>query len=55
MWEPASSDEDHSDSDDSMSDLYPPPLFSLKNPAEETMEGDRDEEEDDFQTIKMRK
>lgn len=23
MWEPSSSDEDHSDSEDSMSDLYP--------------------------------
>lgn len=25
-------------------------IFTLKNPAEESMEGDRDEEEDDFQT-----
>lgn len=25
-------------------------MFTLKNPAEESMEGDRDEEEDDFQT-----
>lgn len=50
VWEPTSSDESHSDSEDSMSDLYPPTLFTLKNPAEEGMEGDGDEEEDDFQT-----
>ncbi|GAA6217145.1 surfeit locus protein 2 [Lates japonicus] len=50
VWEPSSSDEDHSDSEDSMSDLYPSSVFTLKNPAEESMEGDRDEEEDDFQT-----
>lgn len=50
MWEPSSSDEGHSDSEDSMSDLYPPTMFTLKNPAEESMEGEKDEEEDDFQT-----
>ncbi|XP_070845125.1 surfeit locus protein 2 [Chaetodon trifascialis] len=50
LWEPTSSDEDHSDSEDSMSDLYPPSLFTLKNTAEESMEGDGGEEEDDFQT-----
>ncbi|XP_026153477.1 surfeit locus protein 2 [Mastacembelus armatus] len=50
MWEPSSSDEDHSDSEDSMSDLYPSSMFTLKNPAVESTEGDRDEEEDDFQT-----
>lgn len=50
LWEPSSSEEDHSDSEDSMSDLYPPSMFTLKNPAEESMEGEKDEEEDDFQT-----
>ncbi|XP_071321302.1 surfeit locus protein 2 [Trachinotus anak] len=50
MWEPSSSCDDHSDSEDSMSDLYPPSMFTSKNPAEESMEGDGDEEEDDFQT-----
>ncbi|XP_038590116.1 surfeit locus protein 2 [Micropterus salmoides] len=49
-WEPSSSDEDHSDSEDSMSDLYPPTMFTLKTMAEESMEGGGDEEEDDFQT-----
>ncbi|XP_070780989.1 surfeit locus protein 2 [Enoplosus armatus] len=49
-WEPSSSDEDHSDSEDSMSDLYPTSMFTLKNTAEESMEGDGGEEEDDFQT-----
>ncbi|XP_044031034.1 surfeit locus protein 2 isoform X2 [Siniperca chuatsi] len=46
----SSSDEDHSDSEDSMSDLYPPSMFTLKNQTEENMEGDGEEEEDDFQT-----
>nr|XP_019937289.1 PREDICTED: surfeit locus protein 2 [Paralichthys olivaceus] len=49
-WDPSSSDEDHSDSEDSMSDLYPTSIFTLKNPAEEDMEGDGNEEGDDFQT-----
>ncbi|XP_030004403.1 surfeit locus protein 2 isoform X2 [Sphaeramia orbicularis] len=49
MWEPTSSEDDHSDSDDSMSDLYPPSMFTLKNSAEKDME-DRDEDGDDFQT-----
>ncbi|XP_010737006.2 surfeit locus protein 2 [Larimichthys crocea] len=49
-WEPSSSDEDHSDSEDSMSDLYPPTLFSLNNTAEEDVEGGKDEEKDEFQT-----
>lgn len=49
-WEPSSSDEDHSDSEDSMSDLYPSTMFSLKNEVQESMEGDGAEEEDDFQT-----
>ncbi|XP_026209580.1 surfeit locus protein 2 [Anabas testudineus] len=49
-WEPSSSDEDHSDSEDSMSDLYPPTMFSLKNTAEESMKSDGDKEEDDFLT-----
>ncbi|XP_029300546.1 surfeit locus protein 2 [Cottoperca gobio] len=46
----SSSDEDHSDSEDSMSDLYPPTMFNVKNEAEETMAGDGAKEEDDFQT-----
>uniref|UniRef100_A0A3Q3VPQ0 Surfeit 2 n=1 Tax=Mola mola TaxID=94237 RepID=A0A3Q3VPQ0_MOLML len=50
MWQHSSSDEDHSDSEDSMSDLYPPAIFSLTNPAEESMEADGDANEDDFQT-----
>ncbi|XP_034566358.1 surfeit locus protein 2 [Notolabrus celidotus] len=53
QWEPASSDEEHSDSEDSMSDLYPPTVFTLKNTEGESMEGDGaegEEEEDDFQT-----
>lgn len=50
MWEPSSSDEEHSDSEDSMSDLYPSSVFTLKNPAEESMEGEKAEEEDDFLT-----
>ncbi|KAK5852019.1 hypothetical protein PBY51_023525 [Eleginops maclovinus] len=47
---PSSSDEDHSDSEDSMSDLYPPTMFSLKDEAEEVIEKEGAEEEDDFQT-----
>ncbi|XP_028274003.1 surfeit locus protein 2 [Parambassis ranga] len=51
MWEPSSSDDGHSDSEDSMSDLYPSTMFTLKNNVEETMEGEKEEgEEDDFQT-----
>lgn len=45
MWEPTSSEGEHSDSGDSMSDLYPPSMFTLKNPA-----GDQMGEEDDFLT-----
>lgn len=50
MWEPTSSEDDHSDSDDSMSDLYPPSMFTLKNSAEKDIKEDGDEEGDDFQT-----
>lgn len=50
MWEPPSSGEDNSDSEDSMSDLYPPTLFTVKNPEEEQMEAKSDDEEDGFQT-----
>ncbi|KAK5878904.1 hypothetical protein CesoFtcFv8_024268 [Champsocephalus esox] len=46
----SSSDEDHSDSEDSMSDLYPPTMFSLKDEPEEVVEGEAAKEEDDFQT-----
>ncbi|XP_004074800.1 surfeit locus protein 2 [Oryzias latipes] len=50
MWEHSSSDDDgHSDSEDSMSDLYPSSMFTLKNVAEESMEV-KGEEEDEFQT-----
>ncbi|XP_077353661.1 surfeit locus protein 2 [Festucalex cinctus] len=50
-WEPPSSgDEDRSDSEDSMSDLYPSSMFSLKKSAEENMEAQQCEDEDDFQT-----
>ncbi|XP_017263079.1 surfeit locus protein 2 [Kryptolebias marmoratus] len=52
VWEPSSSNDEHSDSEDSMSDLYPPSMFTLKNPAAETKEDGEDEEEDDFQTDK---
>ncbi|XP_033845204.1 surfeit locus protein 2 [Periophthalmus magnuspinnatus] len=48
MWEPTSSEGEHSDSEDSMSDLYPPSMFTLKNPPEQK-EGDCDEE-DGFMT-----
>ncbi|KAK5621143.1 Surfeit locus protein 2 [Crenichthys baileyi] len=48
MWEPSSSDKEHSDSEDSMSDLYPSSMFILKNPEVESTAGG--EEEDDFQT-----
>ncbi|KAM9840989.1 surfeit locus protein 2 [Aulostomus maculatus] len=47
LWEPSSSDEDHGDSEDSMSDLYPSSMFTLKKEAEEEMEKVK---EDDFQT-----
>uniref|UniRef100_A0A8C3JIB7 Surfeit 2 n=1 Tax=Calidris pygmaea TaxID=425635 RepID=A0A8C3JIB7_9CHAR len=33
FWEPKSSDEDGEETDDSMSDLYPPALFPEKSPA----------------------
>ncbi|NXA34898.1 SURF2 protein, partial [Eudromia elegans] len=33
FWEPKSSDEDGEETDDSMSDLYPPKLFPEKSPA----------------------
>ncbi|KAM9370825.1 surfeit locus protein 2 [Phaethornis superciliosus] len=33
FWEPKSSDEDGEETDDSMSDLYPPALFPEKNPG----------------------
>ncbi|KAM6902095.1 surfeit locus protein 2 [Xenentodon cancila] len=49
MWAPSSSDEENSDSGDSMSDLYPSSMFTLKNPEAETTEGGGDEK-DDFQT-----
>ncbi|XP_013864870.1 surfeit locus protein 2 [Austrofundulus limnaeus] len=51
VWEPSSSDDDeHSDSEDSLSDLYPPSMFTLKDTAAESKNGGEDEEGDDFQT-----
>lgn len=51
MWDPSTSEEEHSDSEDSMSDLYPPSMFVLKNPeVESTAEANEDVKEDDFQT-----
>lgn len=49
-WEPSSSEEDHSDSEDSMSDLYPAKMFTLKNEAQESMEVGGNKEEGDFKT-----
>uniref|UniRef100_A0A3P9A331 Surfeit 2 n=1 Tax=Esox lucius TaxID=8010 RepID=A0A3P9A331_ESOLU len=46
-WAPDSSDNGGSDSEDSMSDLYPSSFFTLKNETEDGMEV---EKEDDFQT-----
>ncbi|KAJ7987301.1 hypothetical protein DPEC_G00337310 [Dallia pectoralis] len=46
-WAPDSSDDGGSDSEDSMSDLYPSSFFTLKKVTEEGME---EEKEDDFQT-----
>ncbi|XP_074968794.1 surfeit locus protein 2 [Phalacrocorax aristotelis] len=46
FWEPKSSDEDGEETDDSMSDLYPPALFPEKSPsAPQTSKGS-----DDFAT-----
>ncbi|XP_068067244.1 surfeit locus protein 2 [Anomalospiza imberbis] len=43
FWEPKSSEEDGEETDDSMSDLYPPALFPEKNPsAPETTKGSDD-------------
>ncbi|XP_063067350.1 surfeit locus protein 2 [Engraulis encrasicolus] len=49
VWEPSSSEGEGSDSEDSMSDLYPPTLFTVKE--QEKMDGaEEEEEEDDFET-----
>ncbi|KAI4886466.1 hypothetical protein NFI96_011905 [Prochilodus magdalenae] len=51
IWAPSSSGEDDSDTDDSMSDLYPPSMFTLKKPeGQEGMEKDGGDDDDDFQT-----
>ncbi|CAB1318541.1 unnamed protein product [Coregonus sp. 'balchen'] len=42
-WAPDSSDEGGSDSEDSMSDLYPSTLFSLKKETEQGMEAEKDD------------
>uniref|UniRef100_G3PWK5 Surfeit 2 n=1 Tax=Gasterosteus aculeatus aculeatus TaxID=481459 RepID=G3PWK5_GASAC len=49
-WEPSSSDDDQSDSEDSMSDLYPPTMFTLKNQAEDATHCVDNEAEDNFKT-----
>ncbi|XP_028318702.1 surfeit locus protein 2 [Gouania willdenowi] len=49
-WEPSDSEDDKRDSEDSMSDLYPPSLFSLKSPPGTSEKGGKHEEDDDFQT-----
>ncbi|XP_061656847.1 surfeit locus protein 2 [Syngnathoides biaculeatus] len=50
-WEPTSSDnEDRSDSEDSLSDLYPSSIFTLKGSAEKDMESEQYKDDDDFQT-----
>ncbi|KAL4609412.1 surfeit locus protein 2-like [Arapaima gigas] len=48
FWAPSSSEGESNDSEDSMSDLYPPSMFTLKKPVEaEAMEANGD---DDFHT-----
>ncbi|XP_036436595.1 surfeit locus protein 2 [Colossoma macropomum] len=47
IWAPSSSGEEDSDTDDSMSDLYPPSMFTLKKSEEQ---GGMEEDDDDFQT-----
>ncbi|NXH09779.1 SURF2 protein, partial [Bucco capensis] len=44
FWEPKSSDEDGEETDDSMSDLYPPALFPAKSPAAPQATDSEDEE-----------
>ncbi|XP_072310169.1 surfeit locus protein 2 [Eucyclogobius newberryi] len=48
QWEPSSSEGEHSDSEDSLSDLYPSSMFTLKTSAEPN-DGEC-AEEDDFMT-----
>ncbi|KAL7837985.1 hypothetical protein AOLI_G00263890 [Acnodon oligacanthus] len=48
VWAPSSSGEDDSDTDDSMSDLYPPSMFTLKKSEEQ--EGMEEDDDDNFQT-----
>lgn len=48
VWTPSSSGGEDSDSSDSMSDLYPPSVFTVKKPDDE--QNVSDAEEDDFQT-----
>ncbi|XP_062844819.1 surfeit locus protein 2 [Trichomycterus rosablanca] len=48
IWASNDSDVEGSDSEDSMSDLYPPTLFSLKSDRQDEVENGEDE--DDFQT-----
>ncbi|XP_042579409.1 LOW QUALITY PROTEIN: surfeit locus protein 2 [Cyprinus carpio] len=48
VWTPSTSGGEDSDSSDSMSDLYPPSVFTVKKPDDE--QNVSDAEEDDFQT-----
>lgn len=48
VWNPSTSDSEKSDSEDSMSDLYPPSLFTVNKADDE--DGMKDGEEDDFET-----
>ncbi|CAL8282210.1 unnamed protein product [Gadus morhua 'NCC'] len=53
VWEPSSNDEEEIDSEDSMSDLYPPTMFLQDNPEAEIKvekDGTGEKKEDDFQT-----
>ncbi|XP_077594137.1 surfeit locus protein 2 [Stigmatopora nigra] len=50
MWEPSGDSDESSESEDNMDDLYPPSVFKLEKPAKETMEVERCQAKDDFQT-----
>ncbi|XP_030625497.1 surfeit locus protein 2 [Chanos chanos] len=50
FWAPNSSEGEGSDSEDSLADLYPPTLFTLRTAEGEEEMKEKDEEEDEFQT-----
>ncbi|XP_017579799.1 surfeit locus protein 2 [Pygocentrus nattereri] len=50
VWAPSSSGEEDGDTDDSMSDLYPPSMFTLKKSEEQEGMEEDDDDDDDFQT-----